>query len=986
MPFGTLWKTCKTEDLNTLLRQFLHNDIFLNSVYWSSPSLYETISQLHRGTLTPGKTSKAITALKKYLVRSATRCTPYGTFAGIGIQRFDHASPITQSSVAATLDNGLIFKIIKNIESDPDAQKLLRYRINPTLYDTYNKYRYLALVDHEYHLNSIYKTEMIDIIFRKVSSELYSIAEMVDFLPSGFTDAELFDFVTELAEADFLQSEISSLIYSENALPLLSFLTAQPGYSKGRDYTEIISSLMRCQSLAGDPQNLDLIYPEINSIKEKLQRAGISHDNILQLDLLLDSKNIRFLSPVFISRIEKTIHFLNSMDFSTGPDQSMSLFKKIFRLRYENSEQRLVDVLDPETGIGFPVFSGIGTYHTSDVLERMKDHSSYKETLQEDWAPAQLINIIEQNAFEADIDLASFFMEEASVEKSLPPTFYVLGSIVDDQQFFLQTVGGSSARTLISRFTHLHQEIKKLYGDIAVFEREAQPDLIRADIVFLPHTKAGNVTRPRNQSDYEISILGENSASDYKIRISDLYISLSNDEIILRSSKLNKRIIPVLPNAHNFTRTSAMVYHFISSIQHEGTKQLGIEINQYKSKKRYIPRISYQHIILRRASWLFFKDELLKIRKSNDAVCALKALLSQWKVPQYITLAMGDQELFIDTGNNTYLQMLLDEISTSSCIYLNEWLYSFHPGTPEYMNEIIIPFKNHSYRQYQSHDDCVAGYKTAFSYIPGSRWLYYKIYCNAAFSDELLRDYLFPLLHHFLLENKISKGFFIRFTDPDYHIRFRVYASRSDLVSDLMQIIYDTLNPLTDSDLVWKVCLATYEPEIYRYKEENMDLIERAFSYDSILIFQLLHENYFTEDSGFRMLLAVKNLHYWLILFGLTHKEKLEFCENSQYLFEKEFSAKEKRNIYSEYRNLFPLLKQVMADQSTDPIFSDRNIKIKVLGIEKEYLTDLIHMSVNRWFPSQQRFYEYIMYIFASKYYKGIIFNHNHENNKFTPF
>jgi len=972
-PFNTLLDGNKTNDLNDLLDIFLHNDQFLASVYWSSPSTYETILKLNKGTLSHEKIRKALSTLKKYLVRSATRCTPYGTWAGTTIQRFDYTSSIETSIITARIDSELNYKLTKKIESDSNVQRLLRYRINPSVYELSKKYRYLALEDNEYHLNSLYKTDMIDTVFKQIGSQFHSLDEIVNFLPREFTYRELSDFVIELAEIDFLQSEISPLLYSENAGSLVDFLDKNKDDHQCNGYKEIISELLECQSAVHNSKSFMMPYREINAVKEKLLEAGISQTNLFQLDLLQNSKNVKLMNTSLLNQVEEAINFLNNVDFSVSKNRDLTEFKKVFNLRYESREQRLADVLDPETGVGFPTFSGIGIHHHPDFLDRITD-TPQKEPVQDSWANINLINIIEENISANNIDLGSYLSDEIPPEQSLPATFYALGNIVDDHTFFLQNVGGASAKTLFSRFTHLHDDIKELYQEIAAFERDAQSDTIIADIIFLPNDQVGNVTRPQNHAQFEISIAGENPNADYHIRISDLYISVVNDEIILRSKELNKRIIPLLSNAHNFANTSTSIYNFISSLQNEKNKQLGIEIDQFKSRKRYIPRITYKNIILRRATWMFFDTELSQIHNSDNALDSVKELFSKWNVPQFIVLAVGDNELFIDSHNNTYLQMLLGEISKLSSLQLIEWIYKPNFKSLEYVNQIILPFKNHDYIK-PTYSSDIAQNDRVDSYIPGDQWLFYKIYCHSVFSDELLRDHLLPLLNGFLIKNEVTKGFFIRFSDPHYHIRFRLHASQDILISDMMHTIYHHLNPLVKSGEIWKIELATYEPETERYGAEYLDSVETCFTYDSLLISTLLDYEVFTEDVQFRVLLCVKNLHYWLVLFDLNNKEKLEFCEKVMSQFEKEFTKKEKTNIYSEFRNLSDSLHNVMTDTSTDCIFLERNEKLKRSGLRKENVTDLVHMSVNRWFPAQQRLYEYIIYIFAWKYYKRIIIN-----------
>jgi len=53
--------------------------------------------------------------------------------------------------------------------------------------------------------------------------------------------------------------------------------------------------------------------------------------------------------------------------------------------------------------------------------------------------------------------------------------------------------------------------------------------------------------------------------------------------------------------------------------------------------------------------------------------------------------------------------------------------------------------------------------------------------------------------------------------------------------------------------------------------------------------------------------------------------------------------------------------------------FNQRNLEIEKLKLCKEKLSSYIHMSINRWFPSEQRALELMTYSFATKYYSRIL-------------
>lgn len=63
-------------------------------------------------------------------------------------------------------------------------------------------------------------------------------------------------------------------------------------------------------------------------------------------------------------------------------------------------------------------------------------------------------------------------------------------------------------------------------------------------------------------------------------------------------------------------------------------------------------------------------------------------------------------------------------------------------------------------------------------FIPGSQWLYFKIYTGVKTADEVLAHTIRPFLRELYAERWIDGSFFIRYNDPDFHIRLRLHIDR----------------------------------------------------------------------------------------------------------------------------------------------------------------------------------------------------------------
>src|SRR5262249_21929470 len=67
------------------------------------------------------------------------------------------------------------------------------------------------------------------------------------------------------------------------------------------------------------------------------------------------------------------------------------------------------------------------------------------------------------------------------------------------------------------------------------------------------------------------------------------------------------------------------------------------------------------------------------------------------------------------------------------------------------------------------------------TFLPGGEWFYAKLYGGTATADRLLRDEIAPFVGELLEEGVIDRWFFIRYTDPNPHLRLRMHGEPSRL-------------------------------------------------------------------------------------------------------------------------------------------------------------------------------------------------------------
>ena len=86
----------------------------------------------------------------------------------------------------------------------------------------------------------------------------------------------------------------------------------------------------------------------------------------------------------------------------------------------------------------------------------------------------------------------------------------------------------------------------------------------------------------------------------------------------------------------------------------------------------------------------------------------------------------------------------------------------------------------------------------------GSEWLYYKLYCGVKTADKLLADVIRPLVDELIGLEWIDNFFFIRYADPDLHIRVRFHLADSTKLGHIITKISTYLHPYADQGLITK--------------------------------------------------------------------------------------------------------------------------------------------------------------------------------------
>lgn len=280
------------------------------------------------------------------------------------------------------------------------------------------------------------------------------------------------------------------------------------------------------------------------------------------------------------------------------------------------------------------------------------------------------------------------------------------------------------------------------------------------------------------------------------------------------------------------------------------------------------------------------------------------------------------------------------------------------------------------------------------NFILGEQWLYYKLYCGVYMADIILLDKIKPLTESLLKEKLISQWFFIRYTDPEPHLRIRLKLVESQNLGIIIELFRDYILPYMEKNIVWNLQTDTYRRELERYGTNTIGLSEKLFFYDSLLVIRNLAN---IKDEEIYFLFTIRCIDSFLTTFQYNLSEKLAFSQNYALYFKNEFELEKPslQSIAKKYRLCRDNMNKVMNSTGVTKKFKynekcmmDRNQNISpyvntILSYSKNnslqinldnLLGSYIHMFMNRSFTNNQRFYEMLAYDFLNNYYKSSYF------------
>ncbi|TCI93179.1 lantibiotic dehydratase family protein [Tenacibaculum sp. M341] len=694
--------------------QLSWNNIFLQeAIFLASPYLFnELFNFLKKKEFSAIQNEKLYQTFLKYVIRSSTRCTPFGLFAGVSYGNFDKETEIELVSAEkhkriTKYDTNYIASLLNYIFQNEIIKDKLLFYPNSTLYKVADQYRYIEyLIENlkrSYSVESIESNIYIEEIINsaKEGKTIQQLAELIVNNDISIEDAKA--FVLTLIENQILVSEFELNVTGDD--PLNSLIEKISSIHNAED---ILSPLLLLQSHLTDIDkkigNESSIYSECFSAIEKL---NIPYDQkyVFQTDLFTQTSTNK-LSVKHAYTVKNTLPLLNKLS-PLKENSNLQNFKRAFISRYETREMPLAKVLDVELGIGYIQHTAISdtTPFLDDIIP------SPKTILEETLVWSEIDEIIYQKLLDTEknndyvLTLKDQDFKHIEVNwKNTPDTLSAQTQVlkIDGKECLYIKGVSANAGNLIGRFSY---ENSDLIRQITNLEQQMEPDKIIAEIVHLPKARIGNILKRSHLRDFEIPYLAKSTlALSRQITIDDLFISIRKNKIILTSKKHNKEVIPRLTNAHNYSVNALPIYHFLCDLQLQNTQRyFSFSWPKITTKHPFLPRVIYNKTILSKAKWNLKENDIQKLYLNYSNKKLLIESISRWRkrfhVPKYVQLVQSDNLLLVNLENFNSIQLLLNTIKNQKKCLLEEFLFTedtvVNRGSKKFTNECMITLYNH---------------------------------------------------------------------------------------------------------------------------------------------------------------------------------------------------------------------------------------------------------------------------------------------------
>lgn len=840
---------------------------FLAALEVASPSLSSAVSTSAAGSTMYRR------KMRRYIRRMATRTTPFGLFSGVGIVGWGERTDVRINGepvrAKTAMSSEFLDRLRRDIEGTDDTLRELRVMQNPLVHRIGDRLWVWAGPGHEIGEFSIRRIPLIEAIFAACATDI-TVGEMFGRLSGNFpklTEARFLKSIAALLDQSFLISSLYPQFASDHAEEdMLSELSRIPAASG------LVASLRELRQAMRDFD----AKPRLSSV-DVVRLRGMASAVVpdlagepLKVDGLLTLAGAR-VSRLVMDEVSALANLLCRLNPRPQRPAWYDQVKGKFINRYGIHREVPVDIV-------------MRQHSQLDFVPQSEARVNKRDIAVLRLAAASLAK--GEQVIHLDEVMISRLSETVEGAPSYPTSCEIAvtlcavdGSAIDRGDFRLllsPLVGALQAGRMSGRFLNLFDVGDRQRMREACCAEEGallRRGRIRAEIIYSPkRVKLQNVMgHPRGWSHY--ILLNANARNEGQaIDVAELRIGIRDDELAVIWTRTGQVVeISALQMLSNVE--GSRIVRFLSEVGGWQSGPMGgFDWGLAETFPR-LPRVVAGMSILRPAQWRLDRS----VEANGEAIAAWR---EEFGVPARVYMAAKDHRLLLNLDDPEHLTELiadLAQLDRGMALYLQECLPDAREAWVEgpdgrYFAELTVPLQSHGVAlQEQIRPKPAPRYdERDRDKSLASEWVYIALYSEWYLHDWLIADGLDALGR---VLGGTPRYFYIRYSDPNPHLRLRICRGR-DASDSVAKLLAHWADGLVEVGLCTDYGFFRYERELERYGgTKAMPLAEEIFAADSRLCHALVAARNGKRVALDSWSLCVLSLDRLLAALGLGEEE-----------------------------------------------------------------------------------------------------------------
>ncbi|MEV6304525.1 lantibiotic dehydratase [Actinoplanes sp. NPDC051861] len=777
----------------------------------SSPDLS---AALDSGTAGPA----ARAALQRYLIRAATRPTPFGGFAAVAVARWDDRTDLAiaprRRPTRTRADMTWLTAVAEQLSGEDGG----RWYANTCVSARDGRFYLADPATGGRHAGPDVSIRATGVVRRALELARPGIgsADLRRYLLAqtpGATAEKVTALLRQLRDQQFLLPELPPALLGDPLGHVVKCLDQMTSPTAARWSTRLTAVGAACRAVdeAGSAASATAA---LTAARALLSEAGIEGARAdVQVDSALPLAGTGVTRSV-ADDAAAAVDLLFRLRSGRSWDP-LAGYRQAFHRRYGDQRRvPLLELLDPRFGLGHPsahdgaVHGGAGADRARVVREMVAGaiRAGRREVVLDD----ALIDRLTGGAAPPD---------PAGLPPSLELSVFVAArdrAALDRGDYHLvvgPNLGGQSAGRGLGRFADLlGAPAHDLLTEAAAAE-PADPGAVVAELVYRPlRARSANVAVRPLLRHHELAVgVAPTVAPDRVVHVDELSAGLVDGRFRVWWDTADRPL--VLTSGHMLNPAAApAVCRALLDLTADGVTDLSGFDWGPMADMPFRPRLRRDRIVLSPAQWLL---------TAADLRAGLGAWRDRWLVPRFVYLASSDNRLLLDLDDDSHRGQLASLLKHHEVV-LHEPLpgpeHAWLPGPDGgHLVEMVVPLVRVAPSRPGPAVPAAPRVDAERRRPPGSDWLYVTLDGPPRTEDDLIAGPLGELADGIVERGDADGWMLVRYADPDRHLRLRFHGEPGTLLGRVLPEVTGWAARAIGAGLRTRMSIETYDRELERY-------------------------------------------------------------------------------------------------------------------------------------------------------------------------